>query len=54
MNLIFSQAIKHRLAITSVKVDKWHIASSSNDCYASVWTSQGTLNKPLCTFRHPK
>jgi len=48
------KAIKHRLAITSVKVDKWHIASSSHDSYASVWTSQGKLDKPLCTFRHPK
>ncbi|CAF0745649.1 unnamed protein product [Rotaria sp. Silwood1] len=48
------KSIKHRLAITDVKFDKWHIASSSHDNYASVWTSQGPLNKPLCTFRHPK
>ncbi|CAF4209340.1 unnamed protein product [Rotaria sp. Silwood2] len=48
------KSIKHRLAITDVKFDKWHIASSSHDNYASVWTAQGPLNKPLCTFRHPK
>ncbi|CAF3324694.1 unnamed protein product [Rotaria socialis] len=48
------KSVKHRLAITSVKLDKWHVASSSHDYYASVWTSQGALNTPLCTFRHPK
>ncbi|CAF0893544.1 unnamed protein product [Adineta ricciae] len=50
----FIKCVRHRLAITDVKFDKWHIASSSRDNYANVWTTQGTLNKPLSALRHPK
>ncbi|CAF4248851.1 unnamed protein product, partial [Adineta steineri] len=41
-------------AITGVKFDKWHIASSSRDYYANVWSTQGTFDKPLTALRHPK
>ncbi|UJR33079.1 hypothetical protein I4U23_020538 [Adineta vaga] len=50
----FIKCVRHRLAITGVKFDKWHIASSSRDNYANVWTTQGTFNKPLSALRHPK
>ncbi|CAF0829139.1 unnamed protein product [Adineta steineri] len=50
----FIKCVKHRLAITGVKFDKWHIASSSRDYYANVWSTQGTFDKPLTALRHPK
>ena len=44
----------HQCPVTGVAFNKYHIVSSSTDCYALAWSAIGQHTKCLQAFRHPK
>ena len=44
----------HLGPITCTRLDEYHIATGSKDCYAMLWSAKGNYNRCLQTFRHFK
>jgi len=44
----------HLGPITCTKLDEYHIATGSKDCYAMLWSAKGNYNRCLQAFRHFK